>query len=587
MKYYDNYINNTIHDESLYEKGVLKVMDNDFYVNEALVVNLNRCFEGDSVVVRKIDSTIVNVEKRQTEKIVGILLCDSKYKFCKKDGKKNIYLFQPTKSWFPFFYVACNHEYGPKKYCVVEFKSWEIEDKYPWGEIIETIGFVGTDIVEYEHLRYYYGFYNTNWKMDREYIDLLESKMNTLCDASEPKYTNVFSIDPIGCEDIDDSFHISILDNGTFEVGVHIASPTTFLEDHIQTVLKRVSTIYLPHKKINMLPSVFATSFYSLLPDKVRPTISFIFIFDKDYNLVERKIEESFIKNKKAYHYDEFQEKVMNQLDLNNSKQVFCKLSNYFFNKVLDSHTLVEEWMLYVNSWVAENLVLNGVQNVVLRVQPKPLLKIEQTSITTEVIQLNDYLKRQYMESAKYIVFNGEFEQEQKQTFHDSLNKQFYTHFTSPIRRSVDFWNHLLVRKYNLENSSIINEYIDSINDFMKRTRKMQRMVNRLVFLFKLNDKRELIETDGFIVKIYDRKVRIYIPEFELEENLYLYNYKSFVLLENFSTKQNDVGIITNIHFKQNGTEVNLDLYQKVRIQLFIFPKEKNIFQKCKLKIIS
>ena len=595
MKYFDSYIN--ICEGPLYEKGILKVKDNDFFVNDILVVNLNRCMEGDLVILRKNDSRIVNVVKRQTEKIVGILLCDSKYKFGKKDDKKNIYLFQPTKSWFPLFYVASSHEYGPKKYCVVEFKRWDVEDKYPWGDIIETIGLVGKDVDEYEHLRCYYGFYNTNWKMKKECIDSLEKNMNDLCNKSNPKYTNVFSIDPIGCEDIDDAFHINVLENGLIEIGVHIASPTTFFEENIQTVLSRVSTIYLPNRKINMLPSIFATSFYSLLPDKVRPTVSFIFLFESNYNLVEKKVEESFICNKKAYHYDEFQEKVMNQLDLNNSKQIFCKLSNHFFGKVLDSHSLVEEWMLYVNSWVAENLVQKNLQNVVLRVQPKPLLAIDETkSLTkftlttdsteiTEKLVLNEYLKRQYMESAKYIVYNEH--NKNCYTSHSSLNKQFYTHFTSPIRRSIDFWNHLLIRGSLIENPSIINEYIDHINDFMKRTRKMQRMINRLEFLFKLNNKQDCIEVDGFIVKIYDRKIRIYIPEFELEENIYLYNYKSFVLLENFCLKEDDSGIITNIHFKQNDVEVDLNLYQKLRVQLFIFPKEKNIFQKCKIKIIS
>ncbi len=604
MKYYDNYIDNNNNHDGLYEKGILKVRDNDFYVNNELVIGLNRCMEGDSVVLRRFDSKIVNVEKRQREKIVGILLCDSKYKFGKKDGKKNIYMFQPTKYWFPLFYVASSHEYGPKRYCVVEFKSWTVEDKYPWGEIIETIGIVGNKEAEYEHLRCYYGFYNNHWKLENEFWKELCMEMNNMC-LKEPTYNNLFSIDPIGCEDIDDAFHICQKDE-TIEIGVHIASPTTFFENYSEKVLSRVSTIYLPHRKINMLPSVLATSFYSLLPDKVRPSVSFVLVFDRLYNLIEKRIEESsLVSNKKAYDYDEFQEKIMNNLELNNSKQIFCKLSNHFFNKNLDSHTLVEEWMLYINTWVAETLIdpqLNySNNNAVLRVQPKPLDIISTgTNNNDENYDnnsnnvLNEYLKREHLESAKYIVFKNnqndnctQSETNQIQTIHSSLNKEYYTHFTSPIRRSIDFWNHLLLRRVNLTNPLIINEYIDNINDFMKRTRKLQRMIKRLEFLFKLNDSKEVLQSTGYIVKMNERKIRVYIPEYELEENIYLYNYKSFVLLENFLTEKNESGFIKKISYSFNGVEINFELYQTIKIQLFVFPKEKNIFQKCKLKIIS
>ena len=528
MQYFEEYIDKkfilkkNIENPNSIIIGTLDYIDNNFFVNsnEKIYENIlnNRGIKNDIVYIH--DNKVVNIESRSDQLIVGILCIDSKIKYGSiKD--KLLYLFKPTNKVYPNFYIPYKNEKKINKniYCIIKFKDWTILDKLPTGILIETIGIIGVKDHEYEHLRNYYNLRNNTWKINNEQLK------NDKLLIEQLQFQNyeyeVFSIDPIGSKDIDDAFHFKILENNKYEVGIHIASPYIFFKDNLNTVLERVSTLYLPNKKYNMLPNEYADKYISLLENEKRYALSIIFEIDSNFNILNENIKNTIVKNIKNYNYEEFNKFI--QLDQTNKFIIknhieFVNFSEKFFNsdKVKDSHNLVEKWMIYTNKKIASILMTNNNinNNLILRKHngiPKlcifpdsgiinsfvtpdsaiissyvapdssglsPLISenIVFEKYSRDLPKLIDYLKIKEENSALYEIFDNSKEQT-----HSKLNNEYYTHFTSPIRRCIDFFIHgLIIENKNLYDKNILEKYIININIFTKNSKKFNRMANRL-----------------------------------------------------------------------------------------------------------
>jgi DIS3-like exonuclease 1 len=120
----------------------------------------------------------------------------------------------------------------------------------------------------------------------------------------------VCSIDPIGCEDIDDALSVKKLPNGRIEVGVHIADVSAFVahESHLdKEARERSTTIYLIDRRLDMLPALLAADLCSLHQGEDRYAVSAIWEFDKHDNVVSSWFGRTLIKSKYALHYDQAQ----------------------------------------------------------------------------------------------------------------------------------------------------------------------------------------------------------------------------------------------------------------------------------------
>ena len=611
MQYFKEHFNEDFNIQNILNNnfyiGPLLKKNDSFYVNSnnnnngnnIEVKYINRAICGDTVIMK--DNDIIFIKERIKKSIVGILYLDSKTKYGSLKNKP-LYLFKPSNKDYPNFYVPTDSVAKAKTFAVITFKEWKTTDKLPIGTLIETIGLVGNKEAEIEHLRIYYEIRNNTWKVLPERI----KKDSTLLENLVPEY-EVFSIDPIGSKDIDDAFHFKNIGEMHYEIGIHIASPTVFFgeeENDVLNILERVSTVYLTDRKYNLLPNIYADNLISLLENKVRFALSIIFVLDKDLNIISETVKKTVVKNIKNYNYEEFNGVLRKlpisgellSLSLSENMINFMNISKNFFGKGgddfinFDSHNLVEEWMIYTNKRIANYLINKNCSNIILRKHDS-----NNNNTNNKLVNLNDtkdlrlinFLKIRQENSAVYEIYNSSNSSEDSKQTHSKLGNEYYTHFTSPIRRGVDFAIHLLIIsildgvlmpfKYNFDEN-----IIDKINIFTKNNRKFSRQLRRLEFIYDLKDINNdyNLETFGYITKITKNKVYLYLPEYNLEEKVIIIPYKLQTIV--------DIKFFDDNRIKYTIDEVEKEycLYQKVNLRLFVFVSFENIFDKLKIEIL-
>ena len=534
------------------------------YLDQNILNNLEECIDlnnsinnrniyGDIVYIS--NNEVVGIKERNNKDIVGILYLDSKIKYGNlKD--KSLFLFKPTDKKYPNFYIPYKKNNLHKIYCNIRFKEWKITDKLPIGTLIDIIGEVGVKEVEYEHLRNFYNIKNNTWKIKNDIgINMINQIENNKEDYK------VFSIDPTGSKDIDDAFHFKKVDKG-YEIGIHIASPSVFFENNYLDIFDRVSTVYLPDKKYNMLPNIYADNYISLIKDKNRFSISIIFKINESFEKESVEIKESIVKNIKNYSYEEFDQKY-----INDGLYDFMELSKNFFNTDLDSHKLVENWMIYTNKFIANYLINNNFENIILRKHDFN----ENIDISNIDNDLKKYLIMKKENSASYELYSKNENQ-----IHSKMN-DYYTHFTSPIRRAVDFYIHMLLLKKKMIFNEHIENILDKINTFTKNFRRFNRKIRRLEFLYSIKNLE--IETYGYIIDI-KKKLTIYIPEYNLEEKILIID-KKFENICKIDILEND-----KIKYEIDDVKYEYNLYEKINVKLWVFTSFDNFFDKLKIEII-
>lgn len=582
--------------------------NSNVYINcdgqDIQIVN-NRAFIGDEVYV--CDNKVVGIKKRFLDgiPIVGILYLDSKMKYNNEDGK-TMFLFKPTNKQISHFYITYTVKQTDNMrniYCVIQFKTWTVYQKLPNGIVLEKIGLVGEKEAEYEHLRIYYGLRNTTIKINKdlkmEHQSILDDLKQSIIDYE------VFSIDPRESKDIDDAFHFKHVLGGqlceesrdqsyvVYEIGIHISCPYYFFKNpsDLDKIMEIGTTIYMPHKIYNMLPSLYSENYASLIEGEKRHALSLILQLDDEYNLVNYAIKPTIVKNINKGNYEDFQSTYTD----NELLMDFVNVSSYFFKNTQckdDSHKLVELWMIFANKTIATHLLKQShLTNVILRSHKSREQK--QLDKTYEDCRLMEYLKIRHENSAKYVLYSHAIndsnvgkESDIDCYTHSKLGHDYYTHFTSPIRRAVDLFIHgLLLTGKDIYEKDVLEEKIENINSITKRSRKLDRIIKRLDFLYKLKETCNSIETFGYIIDFNKEKMscNIYIPEYNLDEIVYLVHNK-FKSIADFGP--NDFSVESYTIYCEDEFKT-YTLYEKINIRMWVFLSAENIFDKLRIEIID
>lgn len=481
--------------------------DREFYIHET---NTKDAFDGDFVLIEKVPSLgnkeegrVSRVLKREQSRYVGEL----------KKGKRDFYVEVDDAKFNKPIFVDKAHMHGAVlgHKVVVEIKVYKPQLK---GNIVKVIGHrndPGVDILSIVHAH----------DVDIEFPEEVYQQIDAIGEDINPSDIKnrvdlrneiIVTIDGDDAKDLDDAISLKKLDNGHYQLGVHIADVSYYVEEDSpldKEAVKRGTSIYLVDRVIPMLPHKLSNGICSLNPNTDRYTISCIMEIDENGQTVSHDIIQSVIHSSYRMTYNhvnmildgdkELQKKYRDVVDLFFLMQELASLLrkkrdergaiDFDVNegkvlvddqgKAVDvvlrtrgaSDKIIEEFMLRANETVAQHFKWMDIP-FIYRVHEHPKLKKLQqfVSIVKPLgYQIKGSLDHVYPNELSAIVEASKGTEEhtvistlllrcmQKARYdeeclgHFGLADDYYTHFTSPIRRYPDLLVHRLIRKYLFE----------------------------------------------------------------------------------------------------------------------------------------
>lgn len=241
------------------------------------------------------------------------------------------------------------------KRILVTMDAWDRDSRHPVGHLVRSLGEMETKAAETEALLLEYDVQYRPFP--KTVLDCLPKEghdWKVPASLDDPGWRDrqdlrgllICSIDPIGCQDIDDALHARALPNGNYEVGVHIADVSHFVKPNNAMDSEasiRGTTVYLVDKRIDMLPMLLGTDLCSLKPYVERYAFSAIWEMTPDADVVNVRFTKSVIKSREAFSYEEAQlrvEDASQQDDLTKGIRTLLMLSKKLKQKRMDAGAL-------------------------------------------------------------------------------------------------------------------------------------------------------------------------------------------------------------------------------------------------------
>ena len=283
--------------------------------------DFNRALHGDIVRVqvakgvnagRRVEGIITDVAERKQTEFVGNIQVN-----------KNFAFFEPaTEKPIPDFFIAPDKLNGAKDKdrVLVKMIRWDKGDKKPQGEVVSVLKAEDENDMAMKEILIESGF---SLAFDKEVLAETD-QLSTSISREEAKKRKdfrdilTFTIDPVDAKDFDDAISIRNLDNGNYEIGVHIADVSHFVKPGTaldKSAYERATSVYLPDRVNPMLPEKISNELCSLRPHEDKYTFSAVFQINNRAEVKHSWIGRTIIHSNHRFTYDEVQD-IIDQHDL-------------------------------------------------------------------------------------------------------------------------------------------------------------------------------------------------------------------------------------------------------------------------------
>ncbi|MDE7159616.1 MAG: ribonuclease R [Muribaculaceae bacterium] len=489
---------------------------------------------------------------------------------------------------------------------IARITLWKDEEMNPRGEVVDILGVKGENTAEMHAILAEYGLpykYPENVEKAADKIDAGITP-EEVAKREDFRHVTTFTIDPRDAKDFDDALSIRQLANGNWEVGVHIAdvthyvTPGSIIDKEAQ---QRATSVYLVDRTIPMLPEHLSNGICSLRPNEEKLTFSAIFELDDKANVLHTRIGRTVIRSDRRFTYEEAQEIIetgkgeyAREINVLNSLAKHLRRRRYdagaleferaevrfeidkdgkpvsvYFKEAKDSNKLIEEFMLLANIAVAEFVgkVSGGkkAKNFVYRVHANPDpekisnfasiasrfgYKVDSDGSARKVNKsLNRLLKdvkgkgEENMLAMLAIRSMAKAEYSTDNIGHYGLAVEYYTHFTSPIRRYPDMMVHRLLQRYfdggrsadklkleeQCQHSSDMEVLASNAERSSIRYKQVEFMKDRLGEIYEgvISGVTEW----GFYVELDENMCEGLVPVRDLNDDYYDYDDKNYCLI--------------------------------------------------------
>ncbi|TCC86716.1 ribonuclease R [Pedobacter hiemivivus] len=483
---------------------------------------LHNALHGDKVKVyiyakksgRKNEGEVVEIITRAKTDFIGVIRISDRYAFVNIDDRKMLHdIFVPLSD----INGATN---GQK--VQVTITEWPEGAKNPIGRIINILGTQGENNTEMNAILAQYGFpLSFPAEVENEANSIPEQVSDAeIKGRKDFRDTVTFTIDPADAKDFDDAISFKTLENGNYEIGVHIADVSHYVQPNSyldKEAYSRATSVYLVDRVIPMLPERLSNGVCSLRPNEDKLCFAAVFELNDKADIITEWFGRTVIHSDRRFSYEEAQEVIENKagdyaaeiLKLNElayilrdkkfkngaisfeSTEVKFHLDEngkpigVYVKERKDAHKLIEDFMLLANKKVAEFIAKKGKgkekYTFVYRSHDSPNLENLNTFALFAArfgYKINTKSDKEIAKSLNYLMEDVEGKKEQnvltqlairsmakaiyttKKTSHYGLAFDHYTHFTSPIRRYPDVMVHRLLAAYlNNEKSANEEEY--------------------------------------------------------------------------------------------------------------------------------
>ena len=510
--------------------------------------NSHHAMDGDKVRVQLFarrrgaepEAEVMEVLENKKRTFVGRLQIAKDYAF----------LVTEDKTLSNDIFIPREHLHGGRNNdkALVRIIEWPEGAKNPLGEVIDILGKAGDNNTEMHAILAEFGLPYTYPEKVEEAANRIPTEITDEDRAGREDFRDVvtFTIDPKDAKDFDDALSLRKLENGHWEVGVHIADVTHYVKPGSiidKEAYERATSVYLVDRTIPMLPESLCNNLCSLRPNEEKLTFSVIFEMNDEAEILASRIGRTIIESDRRFTYEEAQAIIetgqgdykdeiltLHHLAQQLRKTRFASGSidfdryevkfeidekgkplNVYFKESKEANKLIEEFMLIANRAVAESM---GKQpkgktkkTFVYRVheQPDPEkmknfagfirrfgYKLKTDGSKSELTKgINNLLDKAQGKPEENLIETLAIRSMQKARYstenigHYGLAFPYYSHFTSPIRRYPDMMAHRLLERYATGGRSVEKDRYEEYCDHCSQMEQIAANAERASVKYK------------------------------------------------------------------------------------------------------